>query len=518
MLVQVDCYLAVFFQNLKTKNQRSSSYPYAVGKVAGSFYHIVIEKETSAFLTMLLHAGILYAACIATSTAGVWLSGRLAVRWRRHLTTLLHRRYCSHLAFLNLPAPVDNPDQRITAETSELCDALGSAARLAAGAPFRVGYYTWIAWQYLGWHGTAAAFLFFWVAAAMQRLVVVPLARCVVAQEKKEGNLRFAHLRLRDRGPDIAAYRGSSAELACLNGALGAVVRNQKSLIGWRSAVNATTKATDYFGALLNYGLVAAVVFSGAAGAASPGDLAQFVSNASFASLSLIYSFTELLDLGEKVSSLAALTARVVGLLEALPETPEDQNEQEDSLNTTERSEYKIFFGLKRRLRPARGTASARGGSYVGLPSGDIGLENNMLSSYSAARSRSDEIRELQPSGFATMLQPPSEVSFFAGAVSMEVSVHSLGADLKIEARGIFPELPSHAGSAEDASLLCVLTFQFAGGGSIDLSPDRSSPTLTLAATEMDCLLERFLRWEAALRGALAARGTYWCNAVDPRR
>jgi hypothetical protein len=63
--------------------------------------------------------------------------------------------------------------------------------------------------------------------------------------------------------------------------------------------------------------------------------------------------------------------------------------------------------------------------------------------------------------------------------------------------------------------LLAVITFQFATGGT-SLAPDRSSTTLEKAAAEMDRMLDAFLRWEAEVRGALAARGC-WCDAVDPR-
>lgn len=41
------------------------------------------------------------------------------------------------------------------------------------------------------------------------------------------------------------------------------------------------------------------------------GRRAQFISNASFATLSLIYSFTEVADLSERLAELAGLTARL---------------------------------------------------------------------------------------------------------------------------------------------------------------------------------------------------------------
>ena len=59
---------------------------------------------------------------------------------------------------------------------------------------------------------------------------------------------------------------------------------------------------------------------SGPAGAfgkaGDSGETAQKISNASFATLSLIYSFTEVLDLSASLSTLAGLTARVAQLQE----------------------------------------------------------------------------------------------------------------------------------------------------------------------------------------------------------
>ena len=46
------------------------------------------------------------------------------------------------------------------------------------------------------------------------------------------------------------------------------------------------------------------------------GQLAKWVSNASFATLTLIYTFTQILDLGTQVSTLAGVTMRVGHLLQ----------------------------------------------------------------------------------------------------------------------------------------------------------------------------------------------------------
>ena len=46
------------------------------------------------------------------------------------------------------------------------------------------------------------------------------------------------------------------------------------------------------------------------------GQRAKCVSNASFATLTLIYSFTQILDLGSQVSTLAGVTMRVGRLMQ----------------------------------------------------------------------------------------------------------------------------------------------------------------------------------------------------------
>lgn len=42
---------------------------------------------------------------------------------------------------------------------------------MAAAAPFKVAYYSWLTAGYTGWRGLAAVFAFFWAAALLQRWV-----------------------------------------------------------------------------------------------------------------------------------------------------------------------------------------------------------------------------------------------------------------------------------------------------------------------------------------------------------
>ncbi|KAL4434207.1 hypothetical protein ABPG75_000648 [Micractinium tetrahymenae] len=519
-----------------------------VGKVAGSFYRIVIDGQPASLAAMLVHAAALYAASTALYAAACWVTGTLALRWRQRLTSHLHQRYCSGHAFYTLQqhqarvagrqaeagqpdagqrlaqesaaaaggqpqlplaawqhqrvdqqprtdkeqqrqrqqsqGAADNPDQRIAADAAALCDDLAEVAKVAAAAPFKLLYYRrepWLTWGYLGWRGLATVYAFFWAAALVQRLAVAPVSRLVFRQERREGDLRFAHLRLREYAAEVAQYRSAPAERRQLDALLAAVLANQRRLVLVRTVLAACTRAVDYAGAMLNYVVVGAAVFAGMAGN-DGGETAQFVSNASFATLALIYTVTELLDLSDRMSRLGGLTARVGELLDTLP--PGDH----------------VTGGSKGHDSTIPGGCSGGSAQAASSRTGFGDLHSVRLSI---------DGRELQPSHFASMLEPPRMLSCLRGSVALEASVHLLGPDLQHEARAIFPDAPA------EGQLLACLTFQFAAGG-VSLAPDSSGATLERAAAEMDRMLDAFLRWECAVGSALRAAG-HWCDSIDPR-
>lgn len=179
-----------------------------MGKVAGSFYLIMVDREPGLLLRALAHTAALYAAATGVQAAATFLTGWLALRWRRRLARHLHARYCAGAAFFHLqqqqqqpqphhncqghepaaqqaagggpcaPEPtassssssaVDNPDQRMTADTAALCDSLAAVVAVAAAAPFKLGYYSWLTGGYVGWRGLAAVYAFFLGGSALQR-------------------------------------------------------------------------------------------------------------------------------------------------------------------------------------------------------------------------------------------------------------------------------------------------------------------------------------------------------------
>ena len=508
-----------------------------VGVVAGSFYKIVVDGIPSALVSMLLHSATLYLACVAVSAASSWLSGYLSVRWRRSIASILHTLYYRKTTFSRLPDTIDNVDQRITSECGMLTEYLASTARLATGAPFRVIFYSYLAFKFVAWRGVAAIAAFFLASAALQRLVSLPFTRSMFSQEKYEGNLRSSALRVRENASDIASYRGGDAERLYAEDVLGATLRNQFEVVLWQGILAASTRFVDYSGAILNYILVASIVFASSE-SRSGGKTAEFVSNASFYTLALTYSYTELLDLAASLSKVGTYAARVGELLEYLDPDSTVCLRKESTV-----AEILHNFG---------GRILQRASLWHRIHSDGEG----------ECRRQSLDEREMNQSEFGNILLHPTKF-LFADDILMEISVHEISSDLVKEVETVFPELAQNslAGTVNryqstSGNILCCLSFQFAGNGNIDLkngsnpfeyarkgskhglvdtSDDSNVNQLTEellkplissqeglidpeASIEMDRLLHNFLTWFNLLSKELNGEDSkYWCNAVDPR-
>lgn len=60
-----------------------------MGKVAGSFYKLVVDREAARLTRFFLNAGGLYVIVTIIRATNVWLSELLALRWRGRLTSLV---------------------------------------------------------------------------------------------------------------------------------------------------------------------------------------------------------------------------------------------------------------------------------------------------------------------------------------------------------------------------------------------------------------------------------------------
>jgi ABC-type uncharacterized transport system fused permease/ATPase subunit len=116
----------------------------------------------------------------------------------------------------------------------------------------------------------------------------------------------------------------ASAEYVSLQNSLQAVLTNQNQLVWWRTVLVASSKSIDYTGTIVNYLVVAGAVMimhhqkQQKEGGGGGGALAEFVSNASFFTLMLINSLTEVLDAADQLAAILGLAARVGQLFDVL--------------------------------------------------------------------------------------------------------------------------------------------------------------------------------------------------------
>ncbi|KAL3160894.1 hypothetical protein ABBQ38_009286 [Trebouxia sp. C0009 RCD-2024] len=320
---------------------------FQVGHVAGQYYLIIVDQQHSLFIRTSLISAALYVCNTIVKSTILWLSELLAYSWRGTLTRTLQQRYCQKEHFFWLSAHNDNPDQRITQDVNMFCNSLSSVARAVAAAPFQVIYYTYWTYSITSGYVVLAVYSFFLASMFIESAIIGPIARVVFRQERMEGNFRFAHMRLRTFLTELALYRAGAAEGAALEAALAPLLSNQLSLLMWRWLLTACTTGLEYTGALLNYTCIGLVVFTGGLPRGmDSGELAKWVSNASFATLTLIYSFTQLLDLASQFSTLAGVTLRVGQLLQELQTLEKVRRAEPPSFDATSPQEQVPLLGV----------------------------------------------------------------------------------------------------------------------------------------------------------------------------
>lgn len=334
----------------------------------------------------------------------------------------------------------------------------------------------------------------------------------------------------------MALYASSPVERTALNLDLNHVLTNQRSLVIRHTILELGSKVYDYSGSILNYAILALPIFVGIYGKGTEvdkGAIAQLVSNASFAVLTLIYSFTQLIDAAKVLSDVAGVTGRVAGLFEALermggtetePTTQADEKRHSQKQGPEEKDSLAHFLAQSVALTP----------SLPGLK--DPAPVTSLSNPFPWMQTLPNPLAPVQEGSPNGLLLGPLTSSFGGG--SLEFSVHSVPPEL----RGILQEVFSEQGAPGlwTQPLLVVPTFQCA---KMDLwagrtsSDDKNADRRLAGASERvlgerlgvegavdDLSLTRemaqlgnvFLTWQGAVCGALR-EGGFWAAAVDPR-
>uniref|UniRef100_A0A0K2TDG6 ATP-binding cassette sub-family D member 4, peroxisomal membrane n=1 Tax=Lepeophtheirus salmonis TaxID=72036 RepID=A0A0K2TDG6_LEPSM len=307
---------------------------YNTGLIAGNFYEVLLNKDMKGFqMQVLISMGFIMGIAVAM-TFRMYVSNILSLFFRAILTRRLHGSYFNENEFYRINVilrelHIDNPDQRMTADIDIFCRAYGDMMSRLITSPFVIAYYSWDAYTRAGWTGPVGVYVFFLLGTFINILLMSPLSKKVFNLERREGDFRYKHVFVRDHSEEMAIMSASKREYKSTNDKLKKLVVAQQSLYNREAFLDLSTNLFNYMGAILSYLIIAVPIFMGYYDYMDKATLGKQISQNSFVCMTLVYNFTQLIDLATKVANMSGVTHRIVELLEVMDEEPEESSYQD---------------------------------------------------------------------------------------------------------------------------------------------------------------------------------------------
>lgn len=223
------------------------------------------QDEPRFWQTVIIFIGVLviYAPLLAGYT---YLRDRLSLQWRKWLTHRFVDNYFRDRAYYNLhisETEIDNPDQRIAEDVRSFTQESLTFLLVLVESVLSVIAFSSVLW------GISKPLVFFLVLYALIGTLVTtvvfgkPLVRLNFEQLKKEANLRFSLVRIRENAEAIAFYRGEEQESNQVKHRFLDVFENVKRLLVWELNLNVLTNAYEFIPFVLPALVVAPAIFAG---------------------------------------------------------------------------------------------------------------------------------------------------------------------------------------------------------------------------------------------------------------
>jgi putative ATP-binding cassette transporter len=219
-----------------------------IAVITGPIVQTYVNKQGGAMITALStrNAALLYheiavfavilALFVPFGIAQQYLPDLLQNHWRRHLTQRFLGAYFTGRGYYRVAErhEIDNPDQRISEDVSSFTSGIISLFNATIGAVvglvapaiaiFRID--ATLLWTVILYAGVGTAIGLFVFAGRLRRLNFAVLRR--------QADLRFGLIRVRDNAESIAFYQGERDEAAGLHERLGTVIDVNVGIARWQ--------------------------------------------------------------------------------------------------------------------------------------------------------------------------------------------------------------------------------------------------------------------------------------------
>jgi putative ATP-binding cassette transporter len=284
--------------------------------VGGDVMTSLEKKDADAFARNSVKYVAFFAALTAAAVMLRFTEERLGLFWRRWLTGHLIDRYLACNAYYRLTArpEIDNPDQRITEDVKSFTTQTLAFLLVLLNASINLVLFAGVLWQI-----TPMLFLGAVACAAAGTFSTLFLGRRLMGlnfeQIKREADLRYEMIRVREHAESIALYHGGTKENGRLHRRLEIVTDNFRRIVGVNRNVGFFTTGYKYLAMVIPVLLVAPLYMRGNR---EFGVVTQSVMAFGY----VLDSFSVIVAQFAAISTFAAVVARLGAVAEAVAEPP----------------------------------------------------------------------------------------------------------------------------------------------------------------------------------------------------
>lgn len=284
--------------------------------VARDFMTALADRQAAEFAASAVTYVGVFAAITFFAVLLRFTEERLGLYWRVWVTGRLIDRYLAANAYYRLTArpEIDNPDQRITEDAKSFTTTTLAFLIILLNATLNFVLFAGLLWS-------IAPMLFLTAIgyATAGTLSTLFLGRRLMGlnfeQLKREADLRYELIRVREHAESIALYHGGTKENGRLHRRLDLLAENFRRIVNVNRNVGFFTTGYNYLTAIIPVLVVAPLFF---AGEVEFGVVTQAVVAFGF----VLGAFSVIVSQFASISSFAAVVARLGAVAAAVEELP----------------------------------------------------------------------------------------------------------------------------------------------------------------------------------------------------